>query len=203
MFHNQFWFKLADIGQIIQPASHGLLPSHGLLSFSVILQSRKNDRLRCNCTQQRSSWEAESTMSRTSPRLMQPECSLPCTQQPSTFIYLRPNSSTPQPPTQIFFKIHFKIILPFMPKLFMYFASFGFSHKNCVCTGDCSEHRINTEITSDCSEHRINTEITSDCSEHHINTEITSDCSKHHINTEITADCSEHHIKHRNNFGFF
>ena len=69
-----------------------------------------------------------------SPHVMEPECSLPCLQDPDIFTYPEPDESSPRPPSLFFFKIDFRIILPCNVCLNLpsHFSTSGFSHQNSV-----------------------------------------------------------------------
>jgi hypothetical protein len=63
---------------------------------------------------------------------MEPESSLPHSQQPITRPYSEPDQSSPRPVFH-FLKIHFNIILPFKPASSKWSPSFRFPHQNPVC----------------------------------------------------------------------
>ena len=65
--------------------------------------------------------------SRNSPHFMEPEVSLPHSQQPATCPYPEPDRSSPCPIP--FFTIHFNIILPSTPGSFKWFLPLGFPIK--------------------------------------------------------------------------
>jgi hypothetical protein len=62
---------------------------------------------------------------------MEPECSLPCSQQPTTSFYPECHESILHPPTY-FFKIHFNTVLPLTPKSSKWSLLFRVADLNCV-----------------------------------------------------------------------
>jgi hypothetical protein len=69
-----------------------------------------------------------SSYSRISQHFIEPEGSLPCSQEPSTGLYPESDQSNPYDP--ILSKIHFNIVHPLMPWSFQWSPSFWLSHHN-------------------------------------------------------------------------
>jgi len=82
------------------------------------------------CMQQSPSWEADrfSVSQKNSPHFMEPECSLPHSQVPSTCCYPEPARSSPYPHIPLL-KIHLNIILPSTPGSSQWSLSFRFPTK--------------------------------------------------------------------------
>ena len=83
--------------------------------------------------QQSPSWEANWPYSRNSPHFVEPEGSLPHSQQPATFLYSEPHRSSPCPHVTSRRSV-FNIILPSTPESSKWSPSLMFPHQNPVFT---------------------------------------------------------------------
>jgi hypothetical protein len=82
---------------------------------------------------------------------METECSLQHSQQHATRPYPEPDRSSarrPPPPTPLFLKIHFSIILPFSPWSYKWFPSLRFLNQNNLCTSPlpCMLHALSISV---------------------------------------------------------